>query len=149
MMGAVVIGSLAIRAVPDQVAPARHWLSGLLVNGYEAIADDAVLMACEAITNAICHSDSGRPGEDGEPGTVTLVVLDAGDAMRIEVIDAGSRSSVPRMTDDGPDGLHGRGLHLVDVLSGGRWGSYADDAGRTVWFEIAVDRRGALDSSGP
>lgn len=137
-MAAVVLGSLEIRAVPDQVAPARHWLSALLATGHATVADDVVLMACEAVTNSICHSDSGIAGKDGGPGTVTLIVLDAGDIVRVEVIDAGSPYRVPRMADDGPDALHGRGLHLLDALSAGRWGSYADDGGRTVWFEVAV-----------
>jgi anti-sigma regulatory factor (Ser/Thr protein kinase) len=139
---AVVLGTLDIAAVPAEVAPARHWLSKLLADDYAPILDDVVLMACEAITNSVCHSDSGGTGEDGEPGTVTLVVLKTGDMVRVEVIDAGSQSSVPRVIDERPDAVNGRGLHLLDVLSGGRWGSYADAGGRTVWFEIAVDDRG-------
>ena len=43
------------------------------------------------------------------------------------------------MVDDGPDAVNGRGLHMLDFLSGGRWGSHTNDGGRTVWFEIATD----------
>jgi anti-sigma regulatory factor (Ser/Thr protein kinase) len=89
-------------------------------------------MACEAITNSICHSDSG---DTQEPGTVTLLVLDIGNALRVEVIDAGSPHNVPKVTDDGLDALSGRGLHMIDLLSGGRWGTHTHHEGRTVWFE--------------
>jgi hypothetical protein len=46
------------------------------------------------------------------------------------------------VTDEGLDAVSGRGLHLLDVLSGGRWGSQVHDTGRTVWFEVALDRTG-------
>jgi anti-sigma regulatory factor (Ser/Thr protein kinase) len=131
------LARLDIPARPDEVAPARHWLTKLLAADHAAIVDDVVLMACEAITNAIRHSDSGRPD-----GTVALVVLGAANVMRVEVIDAGSKSSAPHVTDEGLDAVSGRGLHLLDVLSGGPWGSQAHDTGRTVWFEVALDRTG-------
>ena len=92
-------------------------------------------MACEAITNSICHSDSGSTDDRGEPGTVTLLVLDIGGALRVEITDAGSPHSVPKVADDGLEALSGRGLHLIELLSGGRWGTCAHDEGRTVWFE--------------
>ena len=56
--------------------------------------------------------------------------------MRVEVLDAGSPDSFPRLTDEGVDALSGRGLHLLEILSGGRWGSREADRGRTVWFEV-------------
>jgi anti-sigma regulatory factor (Ser/Thr protein kinase) len=139
-MAAVILGSLDIAARPAEVAPARHWLCKLLDGEHETIIDDVVLMACEAITNSIRHSDSGIQGEKGELGTVTLLVLASESTLRIEVIDAGSQCNVPEVTDDDLDAVNGRGLHLIDLLSEGRWGSYAHDDGRTVWFEIALCR---------
>lgn len=135
-MAAVILGSLDIVARPAEVAPARHWLRKLLGDEHPTIIDDVVLMACEAITNAIRHSDSGIQRENDEPGTVTLLVLASESSMRVEVVDAGSRRSAPSMADDGPAAAGGRGLHLIDLLSEGRWGSYAHEDGRTVWFEI-------------
>jgi anti-sigma regulatory factor (Ser/Thr protein kinase) len=137
-MSAVILGALDIVALPEEVAPARHWLCKLLCNDHSEIIDDVVLMACEAITNSIRHSDSGDRDEHGEPGTITVLVLADSSALRIEVIDAGSPTSVPQVTDDGPDALNGRGLHMIDLLSVGRWGSYAHDDGRTVWFEMGI-----------
>jgi anti-sigma regulatory factor (Ser/Thr protein kinase) len=131
---ASTLGTYAIAAVSIEVAPARRWLSGLLTDGYAAVVDDVVLLTSEVVTNSVLHSDSAI----GDPGVVTLIVLDVGDAVRVEVTDPGSDTKVPRMVDDGLDAVNGRGLHMLDFLSGGRWGSHTDDGGRTVWFEVAT-----------
>jgi anti-sigma regulatory factor (Ser/Thr protein kinase) len=135
-MAAVILGGLDIVAQPAEVADARHWLCKLLCNDHKEIIDDVVLMACEAITNSVRHSDSAERDEDGVPGTVTILVLADADALRVEVIDAGSRTSSPQVSEDELDSLSGRGLHLIDMLSAGRWGTYTHSTGRTVWFEI-------------
>jgi anti-sigma regulatory factor (Ser/Thr protein kinase) len=137
-MSAVILGAIDIVALPAEVAPARHWLCKLLCNDHKEIVDDVVLMACEAITNSIRHSDSAGRDEDGEPGTVTLLVLADAGALRVEVIDAGSRTSAPKVADGDLDALSGRGLHMIDLLTAGRWGTYTHDTGRTVWFEIEL-----------
>jgi anti-sigma regulatory factor (Ser/Thr protein kinase) len=142
MMTPLILGTRMIPAAPENVSPARHWLSGLLAAEYAEIADDVVLLACELVTNAIRHSDSAEPDADGRPGSVALTVLDVGDAVRVEVIDAGSGSSVPRVVEEDPDALNGRGLSMVHVLCEGRWGHYTDRDGRTAWFEIAGERPG-------
>lgn len=134
-MTGAVLGRLEIRAAPAEVGPARHWLAKLLAGDHAAIADEVVLMACEAITNSIRHSDSGHRDDRNEPGTVTLLVYATGRALRIEVIDAGSQSNVPAVTDEPLDALSGRGLQMIELLSEGRWGTYTHHEGRTVWFE--------------
>jgi serine/threonine-protein kinase RsbW len=136
-----VLGTRTVPARPEEVAPARHWLAGLLATGHAAIADEVVLLACEVVTNAIRHSDSARLRPDGLPGTVTVVVSEAGGAVGVEVLDAGSASSAPRMAEEDLGAVNGRGLHLLDVLSGGRWGSQETEDGRTVWFELHADER--------
>jgi anti-sigma regulatory factor (Ser/Thr protein kinase) len=135
-MATDILASLDIVALPAEVAPARHWLCKLLAADHEAIIDDVVLMACEAITNSIRHSDSGTMDEIDEPGTVTLLVRATERTLRIEVTDAGSPHNAPKVADDGLDAVNGRGLHLIDLLSDGRWGFHTHDDGRTVWFEI-------------
>lgn len=55
--------------------------------------------------------------------------------LRVEVVDAGSDGSVPCVSDDGLDAVSGRGLHMIEMLSDGRWGTYTHGCGRTVWFE--------------
>lgn len=138
-----VLGTRTVPARPEEVAPTRHWLAGLLATDHAAIADDVVLLTCEAVTNAIRHSDSARPRTDGLPGTVTVVASEVHGAVRIEVADAGSASSAPRLAEEDPGAVCGRGLHLLDIVSGGRWGSQEDEDGRTVWFEIRTDERGS------
>ena len=128
----IVLGTLDVRAVAAEVGPARHWLAKLLADEHVAGADDIVLMAGEVITKAICHSESGQG--DGA-GSVGVTVLGAGRTVRVEVLDAGSPDSAPRLTDQGLQAVSGRGLHLLEILSG-RWGSYEDGRGRTVWFEV-------------
>jgi len=191
-----VLGTRAVPAMPEEVAPTRHWLSRLLGKNHATIADDVVMLACEALTNAIRHSDSARSGTavtvtvlevrgparescDAVPHRRDAVpdvrdpaheVREARDpaheahdavheargavheargavhevrgAVRVEVTDAGSAVNVPRMAEDRPDALTGRGLHLVDIVSGGHWGWHTCHDRRTVWFEIAADERG-------
>jgi anti-sigma regulatory factor (Ser/Thr protein kinase) len=125
------LGRLAVPARPEEVAPARHRLAELLAADHARIADDVVLLTCEAVTNAIRHSDSARIG-----GTITVAVIEMAGMIRVEVTDAGSASDAPRLEDEDLDALSGRGLHLIDFASSGCWGSYLDENGRTVWFEI-------------
>ncbi|MFL6054725.1 MAG: hypothetical protein ACJ72W_17655 [Actinoallomurus sp.] len=56
----------------------------------------------------------------------------------MEVADAGTSGGVPRMADAGPDATGGRGLRMVDTLTGGRWGTDTGDAGRVVWCETVL-----------
>jgi len=142
------LGTYTISAISPEVAVARRWLSRLLADNHAAVLDDVVLLASETVANSILHSDSARLGENGDPGVVTLTVLDVGDAVRVEVTDAGSDRTIPRIVNDGLDALNGRGLHMLDFLSGGRWGSYTDGGGRTVWFEIATNERGTSAQAG-
>ncbi|MGH3378255.1 MAG: ATP-binding protein [Actinoallomurus sp.] len=135
----IKLGTYTAAARSVEVAPARRWLSRLLAEDHAAVVDDVVLLASEVVTNSVLHSDSATPGESGDPGVVTLVVLDTHDAVRVEVTDVGSGRSIPRVVNDGLDAINGRGLHMLDFLSGGRWGSHTDDGGRTVWFEVATD----------
>lgn len=148
MTAPIVLGMRNIPAIPAEVSRTRHWLSGLLVKDHTSIVDDVVLLACELVTNSILHSDSAEPGENGEPGTVTLVVSVTDGAVRVEVIDAGSEKSMPRVIAEDEDALNGRGLYMLAAMSD-RWDTYVDGVGRTTWFEITTTKDGAsLDSEG-
>ncbi|MCO6005156.1 ATP-binding protein [Actinoallomurus purpureus] len=128
MTGLRILGEMHMPAVASEVGGMRRRSYDTLVPAYEAIADDVVLLACELATNAVRHSGSTTV-------TITLVVL--ADAIRVEVADDGSSGRVPRIADAGPDATGGRGLRMVDILTGGRWGTYTSDAGRVVWCETA------------
>ncbi|GAA4627534.1 ATP-binding protein [Actinoallomurus vinaceus] len=123
-----ILGELEIPAAAPDVGRMRRWAYDMLGPAYEAIADDVVLLACELATNAIRHSGSA---------TVTITLAALADAVRVEVADAGSADRVPRIADAGPDATGGRGLHMVDILTGGRWGTYTGETGRVVWCETA------------
>ncbi|MEV5754546.1 ATP-binding protein [Actinoallomurus sp. NPDC052308] len=123
-----ILGELDLPGAASEVGRMRRWAYDMLVPAYEAIADDVVLLACELATNAIRHSGSKR---------VTVTLLSLTDAIRVEVVDAGTSGGVPRIAEAGPDATGGRGLRMVDILTGGRWGTYAGDSGRAVWCETA------------
>ena len=91
------------------------------------VADAAILLVSELVTNAILH---------GEP-PVELRVGVPGGLVHVEVHDSDreSRPHVGPVTGPAGERLGGRGLGLVQSLSS-RWGLWGDDAGKCVWFEI-------------
>ncbi len=90
---------------------------------------DVEVMVSELVTNAILHS----PG----PGVLTLRI--GSDSLRVEVTDAGGGAG-PKLRRPDPSETSGRGLLLVDALANA-WGVQHSDAGRTVWFELALPAR--------
>lgn len=115
---------------PEQVRHARDFVSRAL--GEYEIADEAVLMVSELVTNAILHTESSYG-----LGTFTVVVYAGEDRVRVEVEDAGSRMVPEVLPDEERDEFGGRGLSIVDQLSS-RWGHYTLGSGRSrvVWFEL-------------
>jgi len=97
------------------------------------LADEAVLLVSELVTNAIQHA-----GADGSP-TVLRLEFD-GDWLRIEVHDASPHVPQPRV----PDRLDesGFGLMLVDELAA-KWGVQHTAAGKAVWAELDTRPGGA------
>ncbi|SEG70105.1 Histidine kinase-like ATPase domain-containing protein [Thermomonospora echinospora] len=134
-MAAAVLGSMAIVAEASQVRVVRRWLRGLLGAEHPACYDSE-LLGSELVTNAIEHSDSGQFGPGGTPGTVHITVLALDGAVRVEVTDAGSATSVPQIADPATYATSGRGLRMVRDLTGGRCGTHTHEGGRTVWFEL-------------
>ncbi|MEV8017823.1 ATP-binding protein [Streptomyces sp. NPDC086554] len=95
------------------------------------VADTAVLLLSELMTNAVRH---GRVPAGREVGA--RCVLD-GNVFRVEVADASDVLPCPRQA--GPDDESGRGLALVELLADA-WGSYPRPygIGKTVWIELAL-----------
>jgi hypothetical protein len=102
--------------------------------------DTPVLLASELITNAIRYSGSewldliiGRT-VDGE--------------LHLQVIDEGRGATTPHLRRGDHCHETGRGLHLVNQCAA-RWGFMMDDAGVTVWCDIAAapEPRLAADSA--
>ncbi|MEU5694590.1 ATP-binding protein [Actinosynnema sp. NPDC020468] len=97
-----------------------------LTAGYEGVlADDAVLVADELVTNAHRH---------GAPPRVCRILLDPGRLLRVEVDDTARDQPRGRT----PDATGGRGLVLVENLASA-WGVRTHADHKTVWAEFALD----------
>ena len=120
---------------PEGVPAARRFTRDTL-RAWDVDVDTqetAVLCISELVTNAIIHTTAGCEVRlELHRGILTAGVRDGGTAR-----------SRPGSPPDDPLAVHGRGLHLVDVLSS-RWGSQLDTAGMTVWCEF-VTRVADLD----
>ncbi len=118
-------GDRVFRARPDQIREARKFISAVLVGA--PVTDDALLCVSELASNAIVHSNSGRPG-----GTFTVrVAVFDGYCAYIQVQDDGGRwrQAVP----DG-DGPHGLGLVCAVAADYGRDGGPL--TGWVVWARL-------------
>ncbi len=100
--------------------------------GMSVLSEVADVIVTELVTNAVqasrCHSG---------PAQLGFRMSVSGPRVRIEVWDIAPGR--PRLrTDVAPLDESGRGLQLVDALSGGRWGSHhCPVGGKVVWAEIA------------
>jgi serine phosphatase RsbU (regulator of sigma subunit)/anti-sigma regulatory factor (Ser/Thr protein kinase)/putative methionine-R-sulfoxide reductase with GAF domain len=98
----------------------RRWQLGEL-------EEAATLLVSELVTNGVRHAGTGMR---------LVLTRQSATQVRIAVTDKAPAADVrPRDSDSGAEG--GRGLFLVEHLSTG-WGSVADGAGKTVWFELRV-----------
>ncbi|MFC4912967.1 ATP-binding protein [Actinomadura gamaensis] len=117
----------------DQAKPARSFVGSFFAESERE--DDAKLIACELISNALLHSRSGDPG--GWFG----VEVRRGRLMRIAVQDLGGRG-VPRPVSSAARptlAVGGRGLRAVSDLSAG-WGVCGTpETGHLVWADVAVN----------
>jgi serine/threonine-protein kinase RsbW len=99
------------------------------------LADAAVLLVSELVTNAVQHA---APGPSG-----TVLRLEYGGSwLRIEVHDASPHVPEPRI----PDWLDesGFGLMLVDALAA-KWGVQQTTQGKAVWAELDARPGGAAE----
>lgn len=118
-----LLGSLTISRSPAEVATARRFVTRTL--GDHPRTPTAVLLASEAVTNAVVHTD----GPD-----VTIVITRTTGGVRLEVTDHGAKT-VPTQHDGDDLREDGRGVLLLRRLST-RCGFHADERGLTVWFEL-------------
>ncbi|MFF4412393.1 ATP-binding protein [Streptosporangium sp. NPDC001559] len=121
--------SRRFRATPDQVRPARNFVSELLGDDHP-LRDDAVLLTSELATNAVEHPTGLASGPQEFLVTVSFVVR----GVLITVQDSGSRK-IPCQGNSAPDATGGRGLALVNGLAT-QWGFHRDSAGTMIWFEL-------------
>jgi anti-sigma regulatory factor (Ser/Thr protein kinase) len=127
---ASILGSVTVAGEPEQVSLVRKFIVRTLdVAGLPGIdSDAATLLTSELVTNALLHTDSGRPG-----GSVTVVIRGLPEGILVEVVDEGS-AGTPVVKDDALAG-EGQGLYLVQQMAA-QWGYLRDNAGTTVWFYL-------------
>ncbi|MFK4545259.1 anti-sigma regulatory factor (Ser/Thr protein kinase) [Streptomyces tendae] len=119
-------------AAPDAVRTARSLVRRTLGEWrLDSIGDIAALLVSELVTNALRHATG--------PIGVRLVRGPAGAAgvLLVEVSDP--LPDPPRERVARPDDEDGRGLQLV-ASAARRWGTRPGEAGKTVWFELALPR---------
>jgi anti-sigma regulatory factor (Ser/Thr protein kinase) len=128
---ASILGSVTVAGEPEQVSLVRKFVARTLAAGLPVIdSDAATLLTSELVTNALLHTDSGRPG-----GSVTVVIRGLPGGILVEVVDDGS-AGTPVVKDDALAG-EGQGLYLVQQMAA-QWGYLRDNAGTTVWFYLAA-----------
>jgi anti-sigma regulatory factor (Ser/Thr protein kinase) len=114
--------------VPDPMSAraAREVMEAALQPwGDEEATEVAVLLTTELVTNAIVHARTD----------FALRVSTHAERLRVEVSD--SSSDPPRLIAIRGLEDHGRGLHLVDVLSRS-WGVDWRNDHKVVWFELTL-----------
>jgi len=120
----------------EQVGRARGWLEELLPQ-CEPL-ENLTLLVSELCTNAVLHTDSGKPG-----GQFSLAVEWTPEAVKALILDQGSLT-IPTITAKDSDAWVdecGRGLFLVDQLAD-YWDTADLPDGRLVWLEMAWAARG-------
>jgi anti-sigma regulatory factor (Ser/Thr protein kinase) len=118
---------------PRSVGRARQFLARHLENwGLPQLTDNAELIVSELITNAVTHAHPPY----GHLIATRFERLVCG--VRLEVHDANGVKPERRVAS--PDAESGRGLALVDALTGGQWGvSDRESVGKLVWAVCADD----------
>jgi anti-sigma regulatory factor (Ser/Thr protein kinase) len=129
MSGAVVLRSVTIPALPEQVRVARAFLAGVLGPSHQHM-DTVLLLGTELVTNSLRHSGSAAPG-----GLVTVTVMADGLNVRVEVTDM-SADGVPVLPPaDAGEAEGSRGMRLVETLAS-RWEYQRGGGFATTWFEV-------------
>ncbi|MFF4758513.1 ATP-binding protein [Streptomyces sp. NPDC001292] len=116
-------------ADPGAVRTARAAVRGKLRSwDLDALGDTAALLVSELVTNSLRYAT-------GPIGVRLLRPADLPKVLLVEVSDP--LPDPPRERPARPYDESGRGLQLVASTSR-RWGTRPNDAGKTVWFELAV-----------
>jgi anti-sigma regulatory factor (Ser/Thr protein kinase) len=116
--------------IPEAVSVVRRRARTVLADWNLApdLAEDALLVISEMITNAVVHA---LP-----PAVLRLSqVADGSNALRVEVTDAGPAVADGRPVVEPCAGEHGRGLGIVAALAT-EWGTRVHAGGVTRWAQL-------------
>ncbi|MFD6950540.1 serine/threonine protein kinase [Nocardiopsis sp. TSRI0078] len=143
--------SVTLPYTPASVTDARQRLCRDLraMKVDEERVDDAALVLSELVSNALRHArplpTPGNP--ENSVGVSWRAEADRGSQsggwVEIAVRDGGS-CTMPRVAPPSVSGLGGRGLSIVQTLSG-RWGTEMDATTTTVWAVLEIPADGAAD----
>ena len=108
------------------VVDARRQVRAVLADwGLDSLADAALLLTSELVTNALLHARTGLS---------LTVARTSPDGLRVAVADASPVLPVSRSAP--PTATTGRGLHLLVQLAD-EWGVDTTAPGKTVWFTVS------------
>lgn len=116
---------------PEPTSPrrARHFVTTtLLASGHDDLVDIATLLVTELVTNAVLHARTDLEVEIADD--------EGAPALRFAVYDRSP--ALPRERHNSLSAATGRGLRLVDTLSGG-WHADRTSNGKRVWFDLSPD----------
>ena len=124
--------SVMLPAALSSVGTGRRFVQRLLTQWHlDHLADVAVLLASEALTNAVVHAATAVHLEVRRDEELVVRVTDFNTAPVLSPVSALGLQSL--MEDPDLDAESGRGLMLIASLAE-RWGVTPQDAGKTVWF---------------
>lgn len=128
--GAAATGGASFPVSRRSPRAARSFVAGWLRDwDCPDVAEVALLLVSELVTNAVTHARTPTHVEVGRFGhTVRVAVSDGVPAG----IDPGAGRHSGR-----PGAPSGRGLRIVEAMAE-RWGVTVGDLGKTVWFELRV-----------
>ncbi|WP_030810603.1 ATP-binding protein [Streptomyces sp. NRRL S-337] len=116
--------------IPEAVSVVRRRVRTVLAgwNLTPDLAEDALLVVSELVTNAVVHA---RP-----PAVLRLSrIVDGRDALRVEVTDTGPATADGQPVVERCTGEHGRGLGIVTALAA-ECGTRVHAGGTTRWAEL-------------
>ncbi|GKQ33866.1 PAS domain S-box protein [Streptomyces sp. A012304] len=125
--GPLAAVSTDLPAVPASVPEGRAFLRRALASWRcaDRVADDALLLLSETLTNAVQHGE----------GPIALHLHRTATGLTVEVGDRSPQLPQPRPAER--DEESGRGLLLVRTLADG-WGVRPTDEGKTTWFTLRL-----------
>jgi anti-sigma regulatory factor (Ser/Thr protein kinase) len=133
--------NLSLAPLPESAAAARHFVGETLAEwGHADVADVAILLVSELVTNALLHARTD----------LVITVRRTVGRIRMEVQDG--LTQLPGRKRYSPDSATGRGLLLVEELALA-WGAEQLPDGKRVWCEIELAEEATDDhasgASGP
>jgi anti-sigma regulatory factor (Ser/Thr protein kinase) len=130
-----------LAAIPEAPGTCRYLTrAALRVHDLDDLVGDAEIIVSEFASNAVLatRADEAAGLLGGEPPVIVLVLAWPARGIRIEMWDRAS--GLPQMREPDWTAEGGRGLFVIDQLTGGRWGCLKAGAAKCVWAELANPR---------